>query len=39
LDQQQLQMHDLILPRKQPLVSGNPFLVFRQKQRLQRFSI
>jgi hypothetical protein len=39
LAQQQLQMCDLTLLRKQLLVSGNPFLVFRQKQRLQRFSI
>ncbi len=39
LAQQQLQMLDLTLPPQQLLVGGNPFLVFRQQQRPQRFSI
>ena len=37
LGNQQLQMLDLILARKQPLLGGNPFLVFRHQQCLQRF--
>ena len=39
LAQQQLQMLDLTLPPQQLLVGGNPFLVFRQQQHLQPFSI
>jgi hypothetical protein len=39
LAEQQLQMLDLTLTRKQPLVGGNPFLVFRHQQCLQPFSI
>jgi hypothetical protein len=39
LAQEQFQMLDLTLPRKQPLLGGNPFLVLRSQQGLQRFSI